>query len=145
MSTMIRTAIDRLESLQARISAEKEDSDQDSQPGSTVQRTGIVTDSDNANLVTHSQSESMPQSDEADPDSTFQRIIYGSRRSDYSLSALADLYCDNTAFYNFRTKLNTAITRILNLPLNSRVTLPLTHEVTRSSLRLKFLNFQFNR
>jgi len=114
-STMIRTEIDQWESLQARISAEKEDSDQDSQLQSTG--TGIVADAIDT-----------PQS-ETDPDSPFQRIIYGSRRSDYSLAALEDLYRDNTGFYNFRTKLNNAITRILNLPLNSRVVLPPTHEV----------------
>jgi len=58
---------------------------------------------------------------------TFRRVVYGSRMPESSIEALERLQQNDMAFRNFRSKLGSAVTPLLNLP--TRVTLPASHLV----------------
>src|SRR6266545_5096994 len=56
----------------------------------------------------------------------FNRVIFSSRLPSLSIETLEGLRHDDPAFQNFRGKLGSALTRLLDCP---RVTLPASHEV----------------
>jgi len=76
-------------------------------------------------LITVDQIERDPETPEIQD--TFQRVVYGSRIPELSIEALERLQQDDIAFRNFRSKLGSAVTRLLNVP--TRVILPASHLV----------------
>jgi hypothetical protein len=102
-ATVIRTEIERLKE------AEERDSEADLE-----ERAIRDVDSDDGPV---------PQ------DSGFKRVVFGSRLLSLSIEALEVDRLDDPAFQNFRSKLGSALTRLLGRANNNRVTLPPSHTV----------------
>jgi hypothetical protein len=99
-ATVIRTEIERLAELEERYAEQNTITSEEKGPGSA---SAVCTVSDD-----------------------FKRVVYGSEQPTLSVGDLEKLMQEDPAFRNFRTKLSSALARLVDLP---RVVLQTSHPV----------------